>query len=467
MQVYICIVLKAQDVNRVSTMKKHANKLICSVGGILLAGVVHPQDAPNVIVIYADDQGVLDLGCYGTPDIKTPNIDYLAEKGTRFTQFYAAPVSSASRASLLTGQFCKRAGEAANSGLYGLPVEKETLAQRLKTTGYNTALIGKWHLGTHETITPTRRGFDYFWGFLGGCVDSYSHFYYWGGANQHDLWKNETEIYRPGAFFVEENVKEIKGFIDQNDDAPFFVYWAANIPHYPYQPTEKWINYYKAHFPKMPLNRQMYAAFVSTLDESVGELLTYLKAKGLDKNTVIIYQADNGYSTEDRAFGGGGYNGPYRGCKFSLFDGGIRVPSIISWPGVLPEGQVLDQITMNIDWFPTLVELTGSSKEGMDVDGKNLLPLIRNKNLPSPHEVLYFDFLDQWAVKKGAWKLIGNPVETKEGNYRENLEEKYFLSNVVTDPSEQINYYQQKPEIVKELMSLREQYVKSIPPKKK
>jgi len=447
-------------------MKKHINKII-SVSGLLIASTAYAKDTPNVIIIYADDQGVLDLGCYGTPDIKTPNIDSLAEKGTRFTQFYAAPVSSASRASLLTGQFCKRAGETANSGVNGLPAEKETLAQRLKTAGYSTALIGKWHLGSHESITPTRRGFDYFWGFLGGCIDNYSHFYFWGGPNKHDLWKNETEIYQPGAFFVEENVKEIKGFINENKDTPFFVYWAANIPHYPYQPTEKWIDYYKANFPDMPLNRQMYAAYMSTLDESVGELLTFLRSKELDKNTVIIYQADNGYSSEDRAFGGGGYNGLYRGCKFSLFEGGIRVPSIISWPEHLPQGQVLDQMTMNVDWFPTIVELTGASKEGMEVDGKSLMPLIRNKNLPSPHDVLHFDFLDQWAVRKGEWKLIGNPVETKDGNYRENLEEKYYLSNVVADPSESVNYYKQEPAIVKELMNLREQYVNSIPPKKK
>ena len=445
--------------------KYNIKKTIYSVGGFLIASVAYPKDTPNVIIIYTDDHGVLDLGCYGTSDIVTPNIDGLAEKGTRFTQFYAAPVSSASRASLLTGQFCRRAGETANSGEFGLPPEKETLAQRLKIAGYNTAIIGKWHLGSHKTIIPTKRGFDYFWGFLGGCIDNYSHFYYWGGANKHDLWRNETEVYHPGAFFAEENVKEIKGFIDENNDKPFFVYWAANIPHYPYQPSEKWLNYYKANFPDVKNNRQMYAAFISTLDESIGELLTYLKVKGLYDNTVIIFQADNGYSSEDRAFGGGGYNGPYRGCKFSLFEGGIRVPSIISWPGVLPEGQVIDRMTMNIDWFPTIVELTGAPKEGMEVDGKNLIPLIRNKNLPSPHDVLHFDFLDQWAVRKDEWKLIGNPVETKDGNYRKDLEEKYFLSNVVNDPSEKINYYDQKPEIVKELMTLRDQYVKSIPQK--
>lgn len=164
-------------------------------GGLLLAGAASAQAAaPNVIVIYTDDHGTLDVNCYGAPDLCTPNMDALAASGVRFTQFYAAPVSSASRAGLMTGQFAARAGLTGNAGWTGFPPEKETVAQRMKANGYRTACIGKWHLGSRPEYAPNNRGFDYFWGFLGGCIDSYSHFYYWGGPNVHDLWRNGEEI---------------------------------------------------------------------------------------------------------------------------------------------------------------------------------------------------------------------------------------------------------------------------------
>ena len=178
------------------------------IGGCLLAGTVEAKQVrPNVIIIYTDDQGTLDANCFGAKDLYTPNIDSLAIHGIRFTQFYAAPVSSASRASLLTGQYTKRAGLTGNAGWKGLPLEKETIAERMRKNGYQTACIGKWHLGSWKEYAPNARGFDYFWGFRGGCIDSYSHFYYWGGPNKHDLWRNEQEIYEPGKFFTDETLK--------------------------------------------------------------------------------------------------------------------------------------------------------------------------------------------------------------------------------------------------------------------
>lgn len=417
------------------------------------------EKAPNVILIYSDDQGTLDLGCYGAQDIYTPNIDALAETGIRFSQFYGAPVSSASRANLLTGQFCKRAGITGNAGYHGLPEGKETIAERMKQGGYHTALIGKWHLGEAPESLPNAKGFDYFWGFRGGCIDNYSHFYYWGGPNKHDLWENETEIYRPGSLFVQESLKEMKGFINENDpDQPFFVYWAINIPHYPLQPKEKWLEYYSS----LPNPRRMYAAFVTTMDEYIGELVTYLKAKGLYDDTIIIFQADNGHSTEDRTFGGGGWAGIYRGGKFSCFEAGIRVPSIISWPKALPQGETRDQMAMCIDWFPTLMELCNIDQSGMDVDGKSLMPVINNRHSKTQHEVLHFDFLDQWAVRKGDWKLIYKAVDIKPNNYRKEISEEWFLSNVRKDPSETKNYYSEYPEIVKDLQAERARFLESL-----
>lgn len=428
--------------------------LFVSTGGLLLTGIAEAQSAkPNVILIYTDDQGSLDPGCYGAADLHTPHMDALAEHGVRFTQFYGAPVSSISRASLLTGQFAKRAGLTGNAGGGAhLALEKETIAERMKANDYRTALIGKWHLGERIKHGPNAQGFDYFWGFRGGCIDNYSHFYYWGGPNRHDLWRNDREIHSPGEFFSAQNLRELKNFVTEDRTKPFFIYWAVNMPHYPLQPTAKWLEYYAA----LPNPRRMYAAFLSTFDEYLGELQTFLAAEGLDKNTILVFQADNGHSMEERTFRGGGYAGPYRAGKFSLFEGGIRVPAIISWPGKLPEGEVREQMAMNIDWFPTLVELCGLSSQGMDVDGKSLMPLLRDNTVSSPHEVLHFDFENQWAVHGGEWKLLGNPRDVTEKE--DKIIGEFFLSNLVKDKTERTNFADKYPEKVKELLGKREQY---------
>lgn len=432
-------------------------QLILTTGGLLLAGIVEARSAhPNVILIYTDDHGSLDVNCFGAKDLCTPHMDALADQGVRFTQFYGAPVSSVSRASLLTGQFAKRAGLTTNAGRNGLPAERETLAERMKSNGYRTALIGKWHLGERLEEGPNAQGFDYFWGIRGGCVDNYSHFYYWGGPNRHDLWQNEREIYSPGNFFAAENLKEIKKFATEDKEKPFFIYWAVNIPHYPLQPSEKWLDYYA----DLPNPRRMYAAFVSTFDDYLGELRTFLAAEGLAENTILVFQSDNGHSMEDRTFRGGGYSGPYRAGKFSLFEGGIRVPAIICWPKELPQGEVRNQLAMNIDWFPTLVELCGLSTEGMDVDGKSLVPVIKDGSKSSPHKVLHFDFGKQWAVRCGEWKLIANPHDvTPEG---EKILNELFLSNLEKDNTEHTNFKDQYPEKVKELQAMRDTFERSL-----
>lgn len=431
---------------------------VMTAGGVLLAGIAEAQSTrPNVILIYTDDHGSLDMNCYGAEDLFTPNMDALANDGVRFTRFYAAPVSSVSRASLLTGQFSKRAGLTTNAGGGNfLPVEKETLAERMRSNGYRTALIGKWHLGDKIEQGPNAQGFDYFWGFRGGCIDSYSHFFYWAGPNKHDLWRNEREIHSPGKFFAAENLKEIRKFAVEDRDNPFFIYWAVNIPHYPLQPSEKWLDYYSY----LPNPRRMYAAFLSTFDDYLGELRTFLAAEGLDENTIIILQSDNGHSMEERTFRGGGYSGPYRSGKFSMYEGGIRVPSMICWPKELPKGEVRDQLTMNVDWFPTLVDLCGLSDEGMDVDGKSLVPLLKDGSKPSPHEALHFDFGDQWAVHCGDWKLISNP---KDITPEHNVSQKgLFLYNIEKDVTESENLADKYPEKVKELQAMRDEYVNSL-----
>jgi arylsulfatase A-like enzyme len=436
--------------------------LVPAVFSIAATALSGQNKQPNVIIIYTDDQGSLDLNCFGATDLKTPNIDALSEKGTRFTQFYGAPISTPSRASLLTGQFTRHAGLWDNAGATScLPPEKVTIAQKMKENGYATALIGKWHLGESKEASPNTRGFDYFFGHRGGCIDNFSHFFYWNGPNRHDLWRNYDEVFYYGQFFPEITVREIKNFVNDHKQQPFFLYWAINMPHYPVQGSPKWNEYYK----NLPYPRNLYAAFVSTLDETVGEVITFLDREGLRENTIIIYQADNGHSVETRNHNGGGFCGNYRGAKFSMFEGGIRVPAIISWQGHLPENQVREQMAMNIDWYPTIAELCHIELKGMDIDGKSLLPVIRNPQAASPHDILYFDSGNQWAVRKDDWKLIGNPqdpINPQSITSSDSL----CLSNLKTDITESENLIKKYPQVAGELIKLRNSYANKYLDKK-
>ncbi|MDC0263427.1 sulfatase-like hydrolase/transferase, partial [bacterium] len=302
-------------------------------------------EKPNVIIVYTDDQGSVDANCYGATDLATPNIDRLAETGVRFTQMLApSAICSASRAGLLTGQMPARAGVPANvssaKGNSGMPTEKVTIAEALKKNGYATGHIGKWHLGYTPETMPNAQGFDYSFGHMGGCIDNYSHFFYWNGPNRHDLWRNGKEIWQDGVYFGTSMVDEITEFIDREKDEPFFVYWAINWPHYPLQGTAKWRDHYK----DLPHPRDKYAAFMSSTDDLLGQLLDHLERIELRENTIVIFQSDHGHSVEERTFHGGGSAGPYRGHKGNLFEGGIRVPSVVSWPNGLPQGEVRDQL---------------------------------------------------------------------------------------------------------------------------
>ena len=315
---------------------------------------------PNVLLIFSDDQGSIDVNCYGAKDLITPNLDGLARRGVRFTQFYAAaPVCSPSRAGLMTGRVPQRAGVPGNvssaHGHAGMPAEQVTIAEMMKAAGYATGHVGKWHLGYTKETMPNGQGFDQSFGHMGGCIDNYSHFFYWNGPNRHDLWQNGKEIWRDGEFFPDLMVNECNRFLEANREKPFFLYWAINVPHYPLQGTAEWRKRYES----LPDPRRKYAAFVSTLDEKVGEVLKTLDRLGLRENTIVIFQSDHGHSTEERTFGGGGNAGPYRGAKFSLFEGGIRVPAMISWPGRLPENEVRGQLGTGCDWFPTIADLCG------------------------------------------------------------------------------------------------------------
>ncbi|WPP51602.1 sulfatase-like hydrolase/transferase [Catalinimonas niigatensis] len=419
---------------------------------------------PNVILIYTDDQGSIDMNCYGAKDLTTPHMDALAERGVRFTQFYAAaPVCSPSRAGLLTGKVPQRAGLPGNAssseGHAGMPAEQITIAEMLKEAGYATGHVGKWHLGYTPETMPNGQGFDYSFGHMGGCIDNYSHFFYWNGPNRHDLWQNGEEIFRDGQFFPDLMVEEASNFIEEHQKEPFFLYWAINTPHYPLQGEEKW----RAHYKNLPSPRREYAAFVSTTDEKIGELVAKVDELGLRKNTIIILMSDHGHSTEERTFGGGGNAGPYRGAKFSLFEGGIRVPAIISWPGQLPENEVREQMGVGVDWYPTIAELCKVSPNQDDLDGSSIVSVILSVDAPSPHETFHWATgREQWAVRQGDWKLIGNPYDpTEKAPLPEG--QKYFLVNLAEDISEMNNLEARHPEKVKEMEKLHHEWIKQLP----
>ncbi len=428
-----------------------------------LASVSSAASRPNVIVIMTDDQGSVDAGCYGARDLATPNIDSLAAAGVRFTQFYsAAPVCSPSRAGLLTGRYPLRAGLSGNAGSQrggrGMPAEQVTMAEMFKAAGYATAHIGKWHLGYTADQMPMAQGFDFTFGHMGGCIDNYSHFFYWQGPNVHDLHLNGKEVFRPGRFFGDLMVEEAARFLEQNRERPFFLYFALNMPHYPYQGDVKWLENYGG----VPYPRNLYGAFVSTMDERVGTLLRTLKDLGVRNRTIVVLQSDNGHSTEERAHFGGGSAGPYRGAKFSLFEGGIRLPAIISWPGHLPEGTVRGQLVHSCDWMPTLAELTGVKLLNTDIDGNSIVPVIRSASQPTPHDILHWHVGaksdGQWAVRQGAWKLIGNAQDTSGGKLSDE-DRKLFLSNLALDPSEKQNLAAEYPEVVQRLSELHSQWI--------
>ncbi|WLD11013.1 sulfatase-like hydrolase/transferase [Planctellipticum variicoloris] len=418
---------------------------------------------PNVVFILTDDQGAVDAGCYGSTDLVTPNIDALAARGVRFTQFYsAAPVCSPSRAGILTGRYPVRAGVPGNCASQpgekgALPPEQVTIAEAFRGAGYATAHIGKWHLGYTPETLPLAQGFDHSFGHMGGCIDNWSHFFYWSGPNIHDLHRNGREVFHDGQYFPELMADEAITFIDRHREQPFFLYFAMNAPHYPYQGEAKWLERFK----DLEYSRRLYAAFLASQDERIGRLLKHLDQTGLRENTIVVLQSDNGHSTEERAHWGGGSAGPYRGAKFSLFEGGIRLPAMISWPGQIPQGEVRNQVAHACDWFPTLTELCGVQLPETDIDGLSLTPVLKSADAPSPHKTLHWQVGNgpnaQWAVRHGDWKLIGNVQDTTVGNKpgaKAAERPPLFLSNIARDSAERTNLMDSNPDIVQQLQQL-------------
>ena len=421
--------------------------------------LAQPPSRPNVVIFFTDDQGSMDVNCYGSEDLHTPRLDALAKRGVRFSRFYVgASICSPSRAALLTGRYPQRAEVTGNVGRNnGLPSGQVTIAEMLKAAGYRTALFGKWHLGEEPEESPLAQGFDEFLGHKNGCIDNYSHFFYWHGPNRHDMWRGDKEIWEDGAYFPDMVVREAARFIEANKDRPFFLHLPFNIPHYPLQGQAK----YREMYAGIEEPRRSYAALVSTLDEKIGFVLDKLDEFGLRENTLVIFLSDHGHSVEERTNFGGGNAGPFRGHKFTFWEGGIRVPCIVSWPGRIPEEEVRGQVAISTDWLPTIAHYCGVEPPDHMIDGENIAPLIESPDAPSPHDVLHWERRDQWAVREGNWKLVINgPASTLDG--KEIPAEKVFLSDLAKDPGETRNLAEEHPGVVERLTALHKAWRKDV-----
>ncbi len=374
-----------------------------TVLALLLSSLGHAQ-RPNILLILADDLGYEDLGFQGSPDILTPNLDALAEGGIRFTDAHTtASVCSPSRAGLLTGRYQQRFGHESNSPPppKGMDPAETTIAQRMQSAGYRTAVIGKWHLGTTAKQYPTARGFDTFYGLREG---SRSYFY------------DSAKTDRPGSFrAIERDGKQVKfdgyltdvlgqqtiDFIDKAPDKPFFAYLSFTAPHTPMHATEADLARF-AHIENK--RRQTYAAMIWAMDRAIGKVVAHLKETGRLENTLIWFLSDNGGATNN-----GSSNLPLAGHKGIKFEGGIRVPFILHWPAKFPRAKTETRLVSALDILPTCVAAAGgeiATESARPIDGVNLLPFLVGDRSDAPHQELFWHKLWFSAMRDGPWKLI-------------------------------------------------------------
>ena len=452
------------------------------VGAISAAATAPAQSSrPNVVIIYTDDQGTLDAGCFGSDDLHTPSIDALAKRGVRFTQAYAHTVCCPSRSQLLTGRVPQRSG--VTNWLSNHPIDENgrnmyvseiTLAEVLRENGYRTCLAGKWHLGAKPGHQPLDQGFDEAYGHLGGFIDNYEHKFLHSNPQRppfHDLYRNGEEIDETGRYFPDLVVREATRFIVENKDRPFLLYCAFNVPHYPEQTDAKFDKMYDS----MAMPRRSYASMITTTDDRIGQVLRALDDWGLRENTIVLFMSDNGHSTEQfnnwginyGANGGGGNTGKWRGAKASLFEGGIRVPAILSLPGIIPQGETRSQAISNMDFFPTILELCGIEPPAYEIDGASLRAVLDSVDAPSPHETFHWMWQDQWAVRQGEWKLIGNGRDTtglmsRHAPRREMG--KLYLANLEEEQPEAVNHAERRPEVVARLKAIHEAWLEEVTP---
>ncbi len=374
---------------------------------LLLADAGEKAARPNVVLLVADDLGYGDLGCYGSREIRTPHIDGLAKQGVRLTDAYAsACVCSPTRASLLTGRYPQRHGFEwvirYKEKLRGLPVMPTSLPALLKASGYATGLFGKWHLGYQERFAPNAHGFGEFFGFLAADLDYYSH----RDANgDPGLYEDTKPIKRTG-YLTDLITERSLAFIDRHAGRPFFLQVCFNSPHWPFQPPGKPgdVRGEKTYGPANG-TRADYVRMVESLDASVGKLLARLREKKLDRDTLVVFLSDNGGERFSD-------NGPLFHGKYSLWEGGIRVPCIARLPGTLPAGKTSNVPVIAMDWHRTILSAAGVAlPPKRPTDGEDILPALAGKR-PLPERALCWRLLrpgetfGQKAVRRGKWKLV-------------------------------------------------------------
>ena len=366
---------------------------------------------PNVVLILADDLGYGDVGAYGSDLIDTPNVDALAVDGVRFTAGYvAAAVCSPSRAGLMTGRYPQRHGYEFNpSGQpYRLRADETTLAEILQGTGYATGAVGKWQLGWEDGAHPLDRGFDEFFGMQSGTL------YFEAGTEGSESWMPGSEevasirrrpLFR-GRQAVEESeylteafTREALSFIDRHHTEPFFLYLAHYAPHAPLQATRTYLDRYR-HIEDE--RKRIFAAMVSALDDSVGAVVSALQRHGIEDDTLIVFLSDNGCALY---LEGGCSNGPLRGGKRWFFEGGVRVPFVIRWPGRAPSGVTYEPPVSSLDLLPTIAAATGAKLPDKALDGTDLLPYVDGSQDGVPHESLFWRAGPNRAMRSGNWKL--------------------------------------------------------------
>ena len=414
------------------------------------------SDKPNIIIIFTDDQGYGDLGCYGHPTIRTPHIDRMAEEGLLFTDFYAAAaVCTPSRAALLTGRYAARSGM--NSVLFphsdaGLPQSEITLARALKKEGYVTALIGKWHLGIHEGQRPIDHGFDISYGLpYSNDMDRREglpgHARYWvdpplDGWNV-PLQRDGETIERPAdqRTLTKRYTEEALKFIRENQDNPFFLYLPHTMPHTPLFVSDEFTDHSL---------RGLYGDVIEELDWSTGQILDLLREKGLDEHTLVIYMSDNGPWLSELEQGGSA--GLLRGGKGMTWEGGFRVPAIAWMPGRISAGGVTSDMASTLDIFPTLMVLAGTAlPQDVVYDGMDLSPLLFDGESMPERPFFYYRGPELYACRLGEWKahFITQYGWGLPGDYEEHDPPKLF--NLYHDPSERFNRADQNLEIIVEI----------------
>ena len=454
------------------------------------ASVVSAKDVarPSVLLILTDDHGALDAGCYGSHDLKTPNIDRIASEGVMFTNAYAHTVCCPARAMLMTGRHPQRSdinswaqsGNAPTRQGRNLLLSETTIAEAFKQAGYRTAVFGKWHLGGAQTHGPTRQGFDESFGIRGGFIDNYNHFSLHGAGN-HDLYENTTEVWRAGEYFMNMVTDRSIAFIEANRDQPFLLYYPMNLPHYPEQPLATYAN----DFEKLEPARRSYAKIVATTDHYIGRMLDTLDRLDIADNTIVVIAGDNGYSAEDyqitvdnhasghpKGFNygpnaGGGNAGKWRGAKGSFFEGGLRVPMLVRYPDKIPAHQVREQTITLMDWFPTLAGFADIDTAAIKFDGQDLRTVLTDNTSTDHYQTMHWQWQNSWAVRQGDWKFIKNGSLGLSGtgeNAIDNSLPKSFLANLADTQPEQVNHASSEPDLVKKLTALHEAWSPQVAP---